>query len=113
MPAPEIEILNLRAMDKVGKEGKFFLQGMLNRLAIGSLRYGRGHKESKDDHAATAILRIQTAMNEGDRNQLIDAANFCLLEWRRMPEGPEDSGEHSPGVVQLDGSIRGARGRYA
>ncbi len=114
MPSPKIEILSLKAMDEVGRGATFFLQGMLNRLTIGSLRYGRGTTDtSPDDMAATAKLRIDVAMQSGDRNQLIDAANFCLLQWRRMPDGPVDGGEHSPGVVQKDGTTKGQRGMYA
>lgn len=114
-PAPKVTPITVRAMDHIGSESAPFIQGMLNRLAIGAIRYGRNEPSfyRENDMVATARRRLAAAVETNDRDLLIDAANFCLLAWLHLPPAPPDGGGDSPGVVRADGTVWGARGRWA
>lgn len=110
---PEPHTFTLTAFDDRGQESKSFLQGMLNRLGFGKVRYEPTDDEasrSARDMALSAVLSIQTALEHNKRERMIDAANYCFLAFRRM----EDTGAwdgHSPGYLK-DGKIVGARGMF-
>lgn len=106
----------LRYYDPVGAAAKPFFQGMLNRLGVGSARYGaRGQRQGCGyDYASSALLRIREAILTRNPEYLIDGANMLLLAWEKG-EGfdAEADPADSPGAVGLDGRIVNARGRYA
>lgn len=98
-----------------------FITGMLRRLVIGSARYGRRPLYDLDvDYTATAAHRLGVARDEGAREHLLDAANYCLLAWVGAGVDPSSDergrhmagGEHSPGNINRAGFIVDARGRY-
>lgn len=101
----------VRTFDTLGaNELQPVVQGMANRLGVGAQRYGRSNGDLKTkprDMVDTAILRAEVALQEGNREGLVDAMNFLFLAYRRMPA--HEPSESSPGVVN-DGVIVGARG---
>lgn len=103
--------LIVNVFDQLGiTELQPFVQGMANRLGVGAQRYGRTNRDLANeprDMVDTAILRAEVALAEGNREGLLDAANFLFLAFRNMPE--HEASESSPGVVK-DGVIVGARG---
>ena len=82
-----------------------FLQGMLNRLAIGALRYGRDLE--RYDELATLKRRLAAAEDTRCAEYLIDVANFALLAWLgpETAEWNRESVSSSPGAVLATGRI--------
>lgn len=117
MPKPEVTTLTLTSFDEFGAERtKPFIQGMLNRFGFGAARYGRRHEDMErdshpEDMVNTAIMRALAGLEYGQRESLIDAANFLVLAYTNMPEAPAWDG-HSPGVV-YGGIVDRARGMFA
>ena len=110
---PEPTPMHLTAFDDRGFESQSFLQGMLNRLGFGKVRYESTDDESNrraEDMVLSAILSLKTALAHDKRERLIDAANYCFLAYRRMDDTGSWDG-HSPGYVK-DGRIVGARGVF-
>ena len=71
---------------------------MRNRLIMGSFRYGcLGEKgKPKWDRVSAIIKRAEAYRSSGNKEMLVDIANFCLLEF---VEGdgyftPTDGGDH-------------------
>ncbi len=78
-----------------------FEKAMRNRLLIGAYRYGPMRKSGEEDgaNAKEAIRRIGRYLKTGKLEGLVDAANFCLVEFdRARVDGVTlhsvDDGEH-------------------
>lgn len=84
-----------------------FIQGMLNRMAVGFHKYGHSSKCDKLNLLKTIELRLQTYRDTGNTEYLMDAANFCMIEFMY----PQIPGAHftatdstgSPGLVDEHG----------
>ncbi len=63
-----------------------FAQAMLNRLFVGEVRYGPGKKEQK--YLTRLIKELKAYKKTGNAEQLINIANYCILEWM-TPEHPK------------------------
>ena len=80
-----------------------FEQRMRNRLLMGVFRYARLYdKEApRFDHIGSIIRRAQKYLNDGNKEHLVDVANYALLEYVRPhchpnPSwSPADDGEHA------------------
>lgn len=116
MPAPQPEFIELKVLspDFMGKflePTRRFVQGMMDRLSVSHWKYGSIHntfpiqKRGVDN----IELRVKKYLDTGNTEWLLDAANYCLIEYMR-PSHPDahfrstDSDE-SPGAVLVDGSI--------
>ena len=57
-----------------------FLQGMLNRVAVGFIRYGdfRTNGHDMKDHVRKALARYEKT---GNTEFLIDVANYAMMEF--------------------------------
>jgi hypothetical protein len=65
---------------------KIIVQSMLNRLIVGEIRYGPPRKRQK---YMTRLLKEAEAYKQtGNAEQLINIANYCILEWI-APEHPK------------------------
>ena len=66
-----------------------FEQLMRHRLLMGAFRYGKLHAigKAKYDRPSDIIRRIKDYIETGNVENLVDAANLCLLEF--------EEGEHS------------------
>lgn len=91
-----------------------FLQGMLDRMAVSYHKYGALAKAFPHDVSALASLqqRLERYQATGNTEFLIDAANFCLIEFMRPSvEGafyePTDS-DQSPGRTSTRGTVTDA-----
>ena len=60
-----------------------FLQLQFNRLTFGGLRYGRINKPYKKnfDRISCIKRRLNTYLEEGNTENLVDIANLCMLEF--------------------------------
>jgi hypothetical protein len=87
-----IEILRLEVTNsiEISKEKvsifRAFAQGMLNRLCVGELRYGPAQKKQK--YLTRMIKELKAYRRDGNAEQLINIANYCVLEWI-APEHPK------------------------
>jgi len=56
---------------------------MRNRLIMGALRYGKLHAENKPQYnrIESIIKRARKYTDTGNKEFLVDMANFCLLEF--------------------------------
>ncbi len=88
-----------------------FLQGMLDRMAVSYHKYGPVAEGYPDrvDALESLRLRIERYLETRNTEFLIDAANFCMIEFMHPRlEGahfePTDSSE-SPGRVTASGNI--------
>lgn len=89
-----------------GQFSQEFLQGMLNRLAVGYYNYGPVRRGTYD-WIASLILRLNRYQESHNSENLIDAANYAMLEFLY----PLDPHSHfwatdkrgSPGAVTVDG----------
>lgn len=117
MPAPEIQVLQLRLFDDATKDEKVpqFLQGMMNRMGVSYHKYGDFHENFP--HRANGIdqllQRLALYQSTGNTEWLIDMANYCMIEFccPSHPDAhfrPTDSDE-SPGRVNNDGSVSHGR----
>jgi hypothetical protein len=91
-----------------------FLQGMLDRMAVSFHKYGKVRDAYPHDVSALKSLqqRLDRYLATGNTEFLIDAANFCLIEFMRPSvEGayykPTDSDE-SPGRTAARGHVTDA-----
>lgn len=83
----------------------FFIQGMKNRLIVSHFKYGSAKKTYPELAQALKCIKERIEMYEKTKNTeyLIDAANFCMLEFMYpCIEGakfePTDS-DKSPGLA--------------
>lgn len=58
-----------------------FVELMRNRLIVGTLRYGK-NTSVEYDFVANAKERIDRYLQDGNREHLVDAANFLVLEFK-------------------------------
>lgn len=83
---------------------KPFMQGMLNRLAVGYHRYGPAKENASiNDFIKSIDVRIAKYLETGNTEYLIDVANYAMLEF----VAPSHPNAHfdpetaiSPGVVR-------------
>jgi len=84
-----------------------FLQGMLDRMAMGFHTYGHVMRdENVPDALASLDVRLKKYRVTGNTEFLMDCANFCMMEFMRP--SVEDAyfepttKRESPGAVLLD-----------
>jgi hypothetical protein len=58
-----------------------FIGYMRNRLVVGCMRYGDIRKGEKKDNVRRAIQCLQYYVETGNQEALVDAANFCVVEF--------------------------------
>lgn len=95
-----------------------FVQGMADRMAVSFCKYGPIAEAfpSRVDALATLQLRLEAYARTGNTENLIDAANYALIEFLR-PRHPEahfkaEDGKASPGRRwrdEIDPTQRGNR----
>lgn len=116
MAAPQPEFIELKVlspdfMGSYSEQTTRFLQGMMDRLSVSYHKYGSisgafPHRRRGVDNVQ---LRIDKYLETGNTEWLLDAANYCLIEYMR-PSHPNahfrstDSDE-SPGAINLDGTV--------
>lgn len=90
-----------------------FLQGMANRMEVSFHKYGAVWDAYPEKLSALESLkqRIHKYLETGNTEFLIDAANFCMIEFmcpsvRGAAFTPTDSGE-SPGRMTTSGRLTG------
>ena len=66
--------IKLKRQEEIHK----FLQQMLNRLIVGNLRYGEPNRRKK--YFSKAIFEIKAYKKTGNREHLLNIANYCILE---------------------------------
>jgi len=86
-----------------------FIQGMLNRMGVGFHKYGHSRKCDKLNLIKTIELRLQTYRDTGNTEYLMDAANFCMIEFM-YPQIPgakftATDSTGSPGLVDEHGEV--------
>lgn len=91
-----------------GQASTPFIQGMLDRVTFGFLKYGSVNASSrKIDFIQTMRDRVKKYKETGNTEFLIDAANFLMFEFM-YPSEPgaffqgTDS-DQSPGLISLAG----------
>jgi hypothetical protein len=87
-----------------------FIQGMINRMCVGFHRYGKitGPNTSNQNVIETIKARLKYYEETGNIEMLIDAANFCMIEYQ-VPKHPHAhfqpmEHEESPGIF-VDGRL--------
>lgn len=113
-PKPEYMKVMVASPDFMGThlEKTFqFVQGMMNRLSVSHWKYGSIHTTfpSKRRGVDNIQQRVNRYLETGNTEWLIDAANYCLIEFMcPSVEGAHfratDSDE-SPGAVNVDGTV--------
>jgi hypothetical protein len=87
-----LEILRLEIPDSFELKNykkqifKMFAQTMLNRLFVGEIRYGPAEK--KQHYFSRLKKEVAVYQKTGNAEQLINIANYCVLEWI-APEHPK------------------------
>lgn len=96
-PTP-IDVASLRATEWSPQ----FEQLMRNRLVLGAVRYGLMHdKTRRYKNVQSAIKRLETYLDTGNQEHLVDAANLCLMEFVKPGSHPQphlspvDDGDHA------------------
>lgn len=80
-----------------------FLQGMLDRMAVGEMRYERGRRrESRPTWVLRMNLELEAYMTTGNAEHLFNLANYAMREYLGPPEHPRQ--HHDPHV---DSATRG------
>lgn len=101
---------------QITRVGQFFLQGMMNRMGISYEKYGSFHEvfPYKRSGVENALARIEKYQETGNLEDLIDGANYLLIEFCRPPEHTsrgmetyfESEDSHtSPGALNRDGTV--------
>lgn len=103
--------INSISPDTQNAEAKFFLQGMMNRMGVSYHKYGSiessfPHKRTGRDNV---VLRLEEYIKTGNTEFLIDAANYCLIEFLKPSvKGANfratDSDE-SPGAINRNNTV--------
>lgn len=90
-----------------------FIQGMLDRMAQGYFKYGhmRSEHERRVDAYGSAKIRLEQYEKTGNLENLMDAANYLMMEFTMPPEGRfyQPDAEGSPGFVTQDGRRHAGR----
>lgn len=87
-----LEIIRLECPDSIELKNnkkqifKMFAQTMLNRLFVGEVRYGPGNRRQK--YFTRMKKELKAYEKTGNAEQLINIANYCVLEWI-APEHPK------------------------
>jgi hypothetical protein len=86
-----------------------FLQGMLNRMAFGFHNYGHMRRHEKVPHSLKNVrIRLREYRRTRNTEFLMDAANFCMMEFVRPSiKGASfraTSKAESPGAI-VDGKL--------
>lgn len=96
---------------QIPRIGQFFLQGMMNRMGISFHKYG-SFLETFPEHRSgvdNALVRIRRYIETGNLEDLIDGANYLLIEFVRPshpnPYFESEGSETSPGALNLDGTV--------
>ncbi len=91
---------------------KQFIQGMVNRMCQGLATYGPITKErmEKINMIKSLEQRIEKYKETGNTEWLMDAANYCMMEFM-FPNHPNGhfkatSSRESPGYTDNEGDIR-------
>lgn len=110
MPKPTMETITLRVpSDVMSQISEEFLQGMVNRMAVSFHKYGDIFVEGVAmDWLANADLRKETYQETGNREFLMDFANYGMIEFMMEPDGTffeATDSDGSPGRVTTDGEI--------
>ena len=76
--------ITLRQSEDRASVSEQFLQGMVNRMCVGYHRYGDLEKEKirLHDRIKTINARLQMYLDTGNTEMLMDAANFCMIEFQ-------------------------------
>lgn len=89
-----------------------FIQGMLNRMAVGFHNYGHMRRyENKSNSLKNVKIRLEKYEQSHNTEFLIDAANFTMMEF--VKPGFEDAffksttKEESPGVIVNGKLVKG------
>ena len=70
-----------------------FAQSMANRLLFGAYRYDKGKPSRGAKYFTRLKAEIDAYEKTGNREHLINAANYCFLE-NEAPEHPDSHFEH-------------------
>ena len=110
MGVPELRLITLKARCPDTEYSEEFLQGMINRITTGFLKYGALDDPAKNvNWLACARQRIEEYHKTKNTEFLIDAGNFIMFEFLH-PQLPDayfkgtDSHE-SPGIITLEGIV--------
>jgi len=60
-----------------------FASKMLARLVQGYFRYGEVRNQIRYDSVGSAIKHLNAYLETGNQEHLVDAANFCMIEYIR------------------------------
>lgn len=108
----EMRNIELRTAVPETEWSRAFIEGMLNRMTVSFFKYGALKDAYPHDVDALASLqkRLEKYQEDGNTEWLIDAANFCMIEFlcpRRSDAHftPQDS-DTSPGRVDKRGTER-------
>jgi hypothetical protein len=83
-------ILNWPDKTPIDQFSKAFLQGMLNRLAVGYRRFGNVHAAEVKDGKKRVASSLAHYRSSHNTEFLIDVANYAMIEFMR----PFDSKAH-------------------
>jgi hypothetical protein len=97
------------ANEHLGEVSETFIEGMKKRMYVSYYKYGplRNAFPHKVDALESLRLWLDEYSKTGNTEYLIDAANFCMIEFMfpRLPGAyfkPTDS-DGSPGRILIDG----------
>lgn len=101
-----------------------FMQGMLDRMAIGFHNYGHmRRKHDRPDNVKNIRTRLQIYLKTGNTEFLIDAANFAMMEFAvpshhnahfRSTDHDESPGSHVSGrIIKNKDELKPATGLHA
>ena len=85
-----------------------FLRGMAARMCMSFEKYG-AVRDFKGDKIASALKRIEKYQDTGNTEYLMDAANFCMMEYmyprHTQAHFKAEDSVASPGRAQADGAF--------
>lgn len=103
------------ANEHLGEVSETFIEGMKKRMYVSYYKYGplRNAFPHKVDALESLRLRLDEYAKTGNTEYLIDAANFCMIEFMfprlsRAYFKPTDS-DGSPGRILIDGEATQAK----
>ena len=107
----EMESIKLRVAGPATEYSVEFLQGMIDRMMVSYHKYGAVSDGYPDrvDAIGSLKLRLDKYAETGNTEFLIDAANFCMIEFMHPRHDhahfrPTDSDE-SPGRLTQSGNL--------
>lgn len=101
--------IELKAASPATEYNSFFMQGMLDRMAMSYHKYGPVSKGFPEhvDAVQSALQRLREYARTKNTEFLIDAANFMMIEFMhpRIPEAKFISTDDSasPGRIKIGG----------